>query len=104
MNGGGTIKAFDERTEGSTTKGQLGGLLQSSTYFSALSGGSWALGSIYVNNFTTVSNLQENLWDFTSYLVLGPAKMSPYEVWGNILAEVKSKREAGFVTGDPDIW
>ncbi|KAL2830828.1 lysophospholipase 1 [Aspergillus cavernicola] len=107
LNGGGAIKAFDERTEGSTAKGQLGGLLQSATYFAALSGGSWALGSIYMNNFTTVSNLQENLWDFTSpQIILGPAStsMTYFEFWGTITAQVKSKRAAGFVTSDPDFW
>ncbi|KAJ5676266.1 lysophospholipase 1 [Penicillium macrosclerotiorum] len=105
LNGGGVIKAFDERTKGSTAKGQLGGLLQSSTYFAALSGGSWALGSIYVNNFTTVSNLQENLWDFNSdEIIYGPTKIPHIEFWGNISADVKSKREAGFKTGDADFW
>lgn len=105
LNGAGAIKAFDERTEGSTAKGQLGGLLQSATYFSALSGGSWALGSIYINNFTTVSNLQENLWDFTSEnIILGPASIPTVDFWENITAQVKSKREAGFITSDPDFW
>ncbi|KAJ5097438.1 hypothetical protein N7456_008159, partial [Penicillium angulare] len=104
LNGGGAIKAFDERTEGATAQGQLGGLLQSATYFSALSGGSWALGSIYVNNFTTVSNLQDNLWDFTAGLEYGPGTINPIYMWGNMTAQVKSKREAGFVTGDADFW
>ncbi|PYI00046.1 lysophospholipase 1 [Aspergillus ellipticus CBS 707.79] len=105
LNGGGAIKAFDERTEGSTAQGQLGGLLQSATYFAALSGGSWALGSIYINNFTTVSNLQENLWDFNSdEIIFGPERMSHTEFWGEISAQVKSKREAGFRTGDADFW
>ncbi|CAK7206240.1 Lysophospholipase 1 [Sporothrix eucalyptigena] len=105
LNGGGAIKAFDNRTDGATGKGQLGGLLQSATYFSALSGGSWALGSIYVNNFTTVSNLQENLWNFESpEIVLGPSDMSYTDFWGNITAQVKSKRDAGFITGDADFW
>ncbi|KAJ5947266.1 lysophospholipase 1 [Penicillium verhagenii] len=104
LNGAGAIKAFDERTEGATAQGQLGGLLQSSTYFSALSGGSWALGSIYVNNFTTVTNLQDNLWDFAAGLELGPGTIEPLEMWENMTAEVKSKREAGFSTGDADFW
>ncbi|RAL03715.1 lysophospholipase 1 [Aspergillus ibericus CBS 121593] len=105
LNGGGAIKAFDNRTEGSTAKGQLGGLLQSATYFAALSGGSWALGSIYINNFTTVSNLQENLWDFNSEeIIFGPAGMSYTDFWGNISSQVKSKRDAGFKTGDADFW
>lgn len=104
LNGAGAIKAFDERTEGSTAQGQLGGLLQSSTYFAALSGGSWALGSIYVNNFTTVTNLQENLWDFTEGLELGPGTIDPLEMWENMTAQVKSKRAAGFSTGNADFW
>ena len=104
LNGGGAIKAFDERTEGATAEGQLGGLLQASTYLSALSGGSWALGSMYINNFTTVSDLQDNLWDFTSGLEFGPGTISPLDMWGNMTAEVKEKREAGFSTGDADFW
>lgn len=105
MNGAGALKAFDNRTEGAATKGQLGGLLQSATYVSALSGGSWLLASVFVNNFTAVSTLQENLWDFTSANVLvGPASMNPIQFWGNITAQVKAKEEAGFVTSSPDFW
>ncbi|KAK6835232.1 hypothetical protein RU639_002174 [Aspergillus parasiticus] len=105
LNGAGTFKAFDNRTEGTTAKGQLGGLLQSATYFSALSGGSWMLGSVYINNFTTVSALQETLWDFSSMnFFAGPSDMDKQEFWGNITAQVKAKRAAGFVTSDPDVW
>lgn len=105
MNGAGALKAFDNRTEGATAKGQLGGLLQSATYVAALSGGSWLLASVFVNNFTAVSTLQENLWDFTSQNVLvGPASMSAVQFWGNITAQVKAKEEAGFVTSSPDFW
>jgi lysophospholipase len=57
-NGAGALKALDSRTYGTTRMGHLGGLLQSATYLSGLSGGGWLLGSIYVNNFTTVSELQ----------------------------------------------
>lgn len=105
LNGAGAIKAFDSRTEGATAKGQLGGLLQSATYFSALSGGSWMLASVYINNFTTIFALQENLWDFSSASIfMGPATMQPTEYWGNITAQVKAKKAAGFVTSDADIW
>ncbi|KAE8379704.1 lysophospholipase [Aspergillus bertholletiae] len=105
LNGAGTFKAFDSRTEGTMAKGQLGGLLQSATYFSALSGGSWMLGSVYVNNFTTVSALQESLWDFSSgNFFVGPTNVDPQEFWGNITNQVKAKRAAGFMTSDPDVW
>lgn len=54
LNGAGVIEAFDDRTTNSTGQGQLGGLLQSATYVSGLSGGSWLVTSLYTNNFTSV--------------------------------------------------
>ena len=59
LNGAGAIEAFDSRTPKSTTAGHLGGLLQSSTYLAGLSGGSWLVGSIYMNNFSTVTALRD---------------------------------------------
>lgn len=70
MNGGGAIQAFDSRENGTTSPGQLGGLLQSATYLAGLSGGGWLVGSIYVNNFTTLSGLintpndESPVWEF----------------------------------------
>ncbi|GKZ25456.1 lysophospholipase 1 [Aspergillus brasiliensis] len=105
LNGAGALKAFDSRTEGTAAKGQLGGLLQSSTYVSALSGGSWLLSSVFINNFTTISALQQDFWDFSSANILeGPATMEPTDFWGNITAQVKAKKAAGFTTTDADIW
>ena len=57
LNGAGVIEAFDSRTPNSTSTGQLGGLLQSATYLSALSGGSWLVGSLYTNNFTSIDSI-----------------------------------------------
>lgn len=57
MNGGGALAAFDDRSTGSTSSGQLGGLLQSATYLAGLSGASWLVGSIYANNFTSVQDI-----------------------------------------------
>ncbi|OAX78103.1 hypothetical protein ACJ72_07592 [Emergomyces africanus] len=42
------IAAFDNRTPNSTSPGHLGGLLQTATYLSSLSGGGWLTGSIYI--------------------------------------------------------
>jgi lysophospholipase len=53
LNGAGALAAFDDRTEGSKQKGHLGGLLQSASYVSALSGGGWLVGSMWVNNFSS---------------------------------------------------
>ncbi|RAK90711.1 lysophospholipase phospholipase [Aspergillus costaricaensis CBS 115574] len=105
LNGAGALKAFDSRTEGTAAQGQLGGLLQSATYVSALSGGSWLLSSVFMNNFTTISALQDTFWDFSSASILeGPATMEPTDFWGNVTAQVKAKRAAGFTTTDADIW
>lgn len=65
LSGAGALKAADSRTSGSVGPGQIGGLLQSSTYVAGLSGGSWLLGSVMVNNYTTIDKLQtrDDLWD-----------------------------------------
>jgi hypothetical protein len=78
MNGAGAIAAFDNRTINSTLQGHLGGLLQASTYVSGLSGGSWLVGSLYVNNFTSVQdiinmnpNVSGSLWEFSNSILQG---------------------------------
>lgn len=75
-NGAGALSAFDSRTPGSTGANQLGGLLQSATYIAGLSGGAWLVGSIYVNNFTTVTNIisqndDGDVWDFEQSILEG---------------------------------
>lgn len=111
-NGAGAIKAFDSRTEGSTRKGQLGGLLQSATYLSGLSGGGWLLGSIYMNNFTTISSLQAHdagTWQFQDSIIKGP-KTRGLNAWNTaeyykaLLAIVAAKKDAGFNTSLTDYW
>jgi lysophospholipase len=59
LNGAGAVKGFDDRTDGSTDtgKGGVGGVLQAATYLSGLSGGSWMMGSMYVQNFSSVSGI-----------------------------------------------
>jgi lysophospholipase len=58
LNGAGALAAFDNRTPNATNgASQLGGLLQASTYIAGLSGGGWLVGSIYMNNFTSVQNI-----------------------------------------------
>lgn len=73
MNGAGAIAAFDNRTANSTGAGQLGGLLQAATYLSGLSGGSWLVGSIYTQNFSTVDSIisERKLWQFDDSIFEG---------------------------------
>ncbi len=78
MNGAGALAAFDNRTTGAVGPGQLGGILQASTYLSGLSGGSWLVGSLYTLNFTTVESIVDaatgllsELWQFNETIIEG---------------------------------
>ncbi|KAJ6140605.1 hypothetical protein N7470_010401 [Penicillium chermesinum] len=113
LNGAGAIKAFDSRISNSTTKGHLGGLLQSATYVAGLSGGSWLLGSIWVNNFTTISDLQTtsdgDLWQLSSSIFSGPDKgglhiFDTVDYYKNLVDEVDDKKDAGYETAVTDLW
>ncbi|EFR05370.1 lysophospholipase 1 [Nannizzia gypsea CBS 118893] len=108
MNGAGALQAFDSRTENSTAPGQLGGLLQSATYLSGLSGGGWLVGSIYVNNDTTITDLQKggknSLWQFGRSILQGPSDVSTADYYKGMIKEISRKKAAGFETSITDIW
>ena len=106
LNGAGAVAAFDARTDNSTSPAQLGGLLQSTTYFSGLSGGSWLVGSIFVNNFTTISSLLSessgSVWEFGNSILKGPESDAGYYV--QLVDLVDDKSDAGFETSITDYW
>lgn len=113
MNGAGAIKAFDDRTDNSTAKGQLGGLLQSATYVAGLSGGGWLVGSIFVNNFTSISSLQTHedgaVWQFGNSIFEGPDSggiqlLDSASYYHDIVDAVNAKNDAGFPTTITDYW
>ncbi|KAF2130299.1 hypothetical protein P153DRAFT_215403 [Dothidotthia symphoricarpi CBS 119687] len=101
LNGAGALSAFDSRTTNSTNSGHLGGLLQSSTYVSALSGGGWLMGSIYANNFTSVENIlqHDDIWQFQNSIFEGPPTsgiqlLSSADYYKNLLDTVDTKSDA----------
>ena len=113
MTGGGAVKAFDSRTPNSTAPGQLGGLLQSATYVTGLSGGGWLVGSVFVNNFTTISNLQADtsgsVWELGRSILEGPSKsgtalLQTGEYYKRIARDVDGKYDSGFDTSITDYW
>jgi lysophospholipase len=113
MNGAGAIKAYDSRTYNASTSGHLGGLLQSATYLAGLSGGSWLLGSIYINNFTTIDKLQTHTdgapWQFGNSILEGPDTgglqvLDSASYYKNLAEAVEGKKKAGFDTSITDIW
>lgn len=117
MNGAGALAAFDNRTSNSTNTGQLGGLLQATTYLSGLSGGSWLVGSLYVNNFTSVESIinttpeiSGSLWQFGNSILEGPASsriqvLSTVQYYNNLYDTVSAKADAfNFHSSLTDYW
>ncbi|KAI9712794.1 MAG: Lysophospholipase 1 [Bogoriella megaspora] len=113
-NGAGALAAFDSRTENATGPGGLGGLLQSATYLAGLSGGGWLVGSLYVNNFTSVQDIQRStssgsLWQFGNSVLKGPdgdsiQLVDSVDYYSTLANEVDDKRDAGFDTSITDFW
>ena len=113
QSGAGVLKAFDSRTDNSTASGQLGGLLQSSTYIAGLSGGSWLVGSIYINNFTTVGALEADttgsVWQFDNSVLEGPDEggiqiLNTAGYYSDLYDSVTGKEDAGFNISLTDVW
>jgi len=110
INGAGVLSAFDSRSQNSTAEGQLGGLLQSATYLAGLSGGNWLVGSIIVNNYTTVEALQNsNIWKFGNSILEGPPSggiqlLGSVGYYANLLSSVEGKDDAGFDISITDYW
>ncbi|KAI1365989.1 lysophospholipase [Xylaria arbuscula] len=114
LNGAGFIAAADARTPGSTDSGGIGNLLQASTYLAGLSGGGWLVGSIFANNFSTITGLRDgesgsSLWKFGNNIIEGPAEsgisiLNTGEYWYDIADQVDAKRDAGYGISITDYW
>ncbi|KAH7187370.1 acyl transferase/acyl hydrolase/lysophospholipase [Fusarium oxysporum] len=111
MNGAGAIAAFDNRTTDSSSKGHLGGVLQATTYLSGLSGGSWTVGSLYTQNFTSVesiisakSGFLSTLWQFDDSIIEGPADLTGPRYYRQLYQDVNDKVDAGFNKSITDYW
>ncbi|KAI5809280.1 lysophospholipase [Pyronema omphalodes] len=107
LSGAGAVKAMDIRTPGTTEPGQIGGLLQSATYMAGLSGGSWLLGSVVLNNFTTIHDLQhsQRLWNLKHNILAPEGFYNIIDTYYNrIHDEVTDKGDAGFDVSLTDYW
>lgn len=121
--GAGLLAALDKRMN---FKGGLGGLLQSSTYITGLSGGAWLVGSEAMSGWPTISEtVLDNpayFWNVTKTKqvinitllakILIPAIRSDLKgifshlnyYHQGILRDVKAKEDAGFRTSFTDYW
>lgn len=59
LNGAGQLLGIVDRYDESVKSG-LGGLLQSSSYISGLSGGSWLVGLMVLNDWISVADIVDN--------------------------------------------
>lgn len=108
LSGAGMLSALDSRTANATNDGHVGGLLQGATYLAGLSGGSWLVGSIVMNNYTSVQALldSDDVWDF-EHSMINPGGLNIFETasyWDDIVDDIESKEDAGFNTSLTDIW
>ncbi|KAJ8140035.1 hypothetical protein OY671_006767 [Metschnikowia pulcherrima] len=106
--GAGQLAALDTRTDGAHAEG-LGGLLQASTYLVGLSGGNWLVGSVAVNNFTSVQDIINNkidIWDLelSASNRGGWNLVKAYQYFMDIYNDVKAKKDAGFKVSLTDSW
>lgn len=111
LGGAGMLSALDINTPGSRGPGGLGGLLQASTYVTGLSGGSWLVSSLAMNNWTSIPRLQasNDVWNFASPFNPGDSTnriMSFFRPsWDiSIVEDVASKMNAGFPITISDVW
>ncbi|KAJ3092506.1 Lysophospholipase 1 [Quaeritorhiza haematococci] len=97
----GTIMSLDARNTTATSRG-TGGILQSSSYFGALSGSSWLLGALYNNGFPTIPDLFNwNILKVNHNILLpttGRGIIGTVELYSRFGDEVKAKNESGFNT------
>ncbi|KAM7197000.1 lysophospholipase [Rhypophila sp. PSN 637] len=111
LNGAGALAAFYNLTTNSTGPGQLGGILQATTYLSGLSGASWLVGSLYTQNFTTVESIihanegfLSQLWQFNDSVLRGPAELRTGQFYRELADAMDAKFQAGFNTSVTDFW
>lgn len=107
LSGAGQIAALDNRTTNAGSKG-LGGLLQCATYLTGLSGGNWLVGSLVMNNWTSVETILDNntVWNLEHSIVnyggWNPIKAIDY--YTDLWDDVSAKEDAGFEISLTDTW
>ncbi|KAI0028749.1 phospholipase B [Vararia minispora EC-137] len=111
--GAGVVAGLDARNDSSKAAG-TGGLLQVSSYFIGLSGGSWLTGSLFANDWPTMEELIfGNGADLSGWLLdldlAIPGGVDVFNVmnqyfYGSIIWSVMAKAAAGIDTSLTDPW
>lgn len=106
--GAGELLALDDRYGDLGLKG-LGGLLQSSSYITGLSGGSWLVGSLTLNDWISVEEAIQSdsgIWDLED-LIFNPSGINiinTVRYYNSLSDAVSAKEDAGFETSITDVW
>lgn len=106
----GEISGLDNRTSGAEDHGLL--ILDSASYISGLSGGSWFVSSLVYNNWTSVQDIidqngQDNaIWDLEHNIIAphGLNIIKNAEYWDDLKTDIDLKKDAGFETSLTDPW
>ncbi|EPY50806.1 phospholipase B Plb1 [Schizosaccharomyces cryophilus OY26] len=99
---GGAVAAMDARHNNHTV---FSGLLQASDYIVGTDGGAWTLGSMAVNNFSAVDDLQNSVWQLAKP-VMYPKSAIVFNAnfYKSLMNQVKAKQDAGFNVSLSDYW
>jgi lysophospholipase len=81
--------------------GNLTGFLQANTYIAGLSGGSWLIGAIAVNDFATIDTMRNDFWHLQDNLVAPSGFISLVTFYDDLYDQVQQKADAGFETYIP---
>lgn len=103
LTGAGAYAAFDARNTTAAAIG-TGGLLQLADYIVGLSGGSWLVSSVAINDYPTTQSLHDQVWDLESNLIAPSDHKTKF--YANLISVVGEKKKVvgSDYTGITDYW
>lgn len=105
MLGAGAVQAMDAREP--EKHGRLQGLLQGASHITGVSGGAWLLGSLFLNDFPTVSRLRASprIWNFVADITQpGPPGPELLLNYASMARDMAAKSLAGYPLTLTDIY
>ena len=106
--GAGQILGLDGRFKDANDHG-LGGLLESSTYLTGLSGGNWLVGLLVLNDWLSVKDIisgDSQIWQLEDS-ILNPSGIridKTIAYYYGLSKAIEAKQDAGFDTSITDTW
>lgn len=101
INGAGFLAGLDARDATAQQHGTAG-LLQQALYVAGLSGGSWAVGSLALNDWPQAEVLANQTWHLGMNLIIPSDDAFSY--YADVVGDVAGKRHEGYPTGIVDYW